>query len=574
MKGLHAPLRVAAKLSALVVIACAPHLGRAQETPPPENEETVQAGKIIYEMRCAACHGLEGDGQGLAAPHMLPQPRDFTDIVYKLRSTASGERPLEIDLFRTVSQGVPGTPMTSWQEILSERQRWQVVHYIKTFAAEDWAEELPEDVVIKLPDWEGVGGVARDTAKRGDDRTLARGKKLYEVLKCGECHGDGGKGNGPSAKTVQDEFGNPMWPADLTRPDLFRGGSGIQDIARAFITGLGTTPMPSYDDYFTLFSESEDLPEDQVILHVPRDTNALALAHYVLSLGANQSPKRQRREEQQILASYTDGEIPDDPDSPEWDKTQGVIMKLSAQLTVAPRWQFANVDRLLVDALYNDEELGILIQWDDRTEDREHEEDDYKFEARSKSVALPTRNDLAELRQKAFADALSIQFPTGTGEGAKRPFFALGEPEAPVESWRWQASPLVRALANQPAGRDGERFTAKGFHLPPENVEELFTNAKYDDGRWKVVFKVAIAEDKRFTPGQYLPIAFAAWDGSNGESGTRCSISSWYWFLLKPRGSAAPYAYALLAFVMIGLGEFLLIKRLRENQQDPAMQII
>ena len=533
------------------VIACAAHGARAQQTPPPENAEAVQAGKVIYEMRCAACHGLEGDGEGLAAPHMLPQPRDFTDIIYKLRSTATGERPLETDLFRTVSQGIPGTSMTSWQEILSEQQRWEVVYYIKTFAAEDWAEELPEDAIIALPDSQGVA----------DEPTLARGRKLYEILKCDECHGDGGKGNGPSAKTVQDEFGNPMWPADLTRPDLFRGGSGIRDIARAFLTGLGTTPMPSYDDYFTLFSENEDPPKDQEILHVPRDDNALALAHYVMSLGSEEKP---RREEQQILASYTDGEIPGDPDSPEWDKTQGVIMKLSAQLTVPPRWQFANVDRLLVDALYNDKEFGILVQWDDRTEDREHTEDVAPSEPpapaqgsfQSRSVVFPTRFDLAKLRPTAFADALSIQFPAATYEGAKRPFFAMGEPEAPVESWRFRAD------------RDGERFTAKGFHLPPENVEKLFTNAKYNDGRWKVVFKIPIAEDARFTPGRYLPIAFAAWDGANGESGTRCAISSWYWLLLKPQRRTAPYLYGLLAFVATVIGEFLVIKKLRENSRD------
>ncbi len=539
------------------LVAVVPLLEAARGDRTPENEENVQAGKAIYQTRCAGCHGEEGDGNGLAAPYCSPPPRDFTDIVYKLRSTATGERPLEFDLFRTVSEGIPGTPMTSWREILSEQQRWQVVHYIKTFAAEDWAEELPADAIIKLPESEGVA----------DDTTLARGKKLYEVLKCGECHGDGGKGNGPSAKTVQDEFGNPMWPADLTRPDLFRGGSGIRNIARAFITGLGTTPMPSYDDYFTLFGESDDLPEDQEILHVSGEDNALALAHYVVSLGGKEKP---RREEQQILASYTAGEIPGDPDSPVWDETQGVIMKLSAQLTVPPRWQFANVDRLLVDALYNDREFGILVQWDDRTEDREHQEDDYPSEPQasgrgsfpSGSVVFPTRDDLAKLRQKLFADALSIQFPAEIGEGAKRPFFALGEPGAPVESWRFRAD------------RDGERFTAKGFHLPPENVEKLFTNAKYDDGRWKVVFKAPLAEDGGITPGKYVPIAFAAWDGANGESGTRCAISSWYWLLLKPRGSAVPYAYGLLGFIVIGLGEFLLIRRLRETQQDSAVPAI
>ena len=226
-------------------------------------------------------------------------------------------------------------------------------------------------------------------------------------------------------------------------------------------------------------------------------------------------------------------------------------MKLSAQLTVPPRWQFANIDRLLIDALYNDKELGILVQWDDRTEDRRHEGEDYTFEVGSGSVLFPTRDDLAALRQKSFADALSIQFPVETGEGAKRAFFALGAPDRPVESWRFRAD------------RGGDKRTMKGFHAPPEDVESAFTNAKYDDGRWKVVFKIPIAGDARFTPGKHLPIAFAAWDGANGESGTRCAISSWYWFLLKPRGSTTPYVYALLALAMTGLGEFFLIKRLK-----------
>lgn len=515
----------------------------AQQGRPPEDERNVLAGKALYALRCAACHGMEGDGAGPAAPYMFPQPRDFTDIVYKLRSTLSGERPQEIDLFRTISQGIPGTSMTSWQEILSVEERWQVLYYIKTFAAEDWEWELPEEAIVQLP----------DSGTVPDEMALARGKKLYEILKCSECHGDRGKGNGPSSKTVQDEFDNPMWPADLTRPDLFRGGSEVRDIARAFITGLGTTPMPSYVDYFTLFSQKEDLPEDQKILHVPVDDNALALAHYVLSLGAGDKP---RKVQQQLLADYIDGEIPDDPDSPVWDETEGAILQLSAQLTLPPRWQFANVDRLLIDALYNDKELGILVQWDDRTEDRKHGRDDYEIEAGRESIVLPTRADLAALRKKSFADAVSIQFPIEFMPGTRRPFFALGAPETPVESWRFRAD------------RGGEKFTAKGFCTEPEDMEKIFTNARYDDGRWKVVFKIPIEEDARFTPGRYLPIAFAAWDGANGESGTRCAISSWYWLLLKPQRRTAPYLYGLLAFVATVIGEFLVIKKLRENSRD------
>lgn len=518
----------------------------AQEDRPPEDETNLQAGRAIYDARCAACHGIEGDGAGLAAPYLSPPPRDFTGEAYKLRSTVSGAPPLEADLFRTITRGIPGTPMTSWQEILSKEERWQVVYYIKTFTPELFEEEPYEEDLVALPTANVVA----------DEATLARGQKLFETLKCWECHGYGGKGNGPSSRTNMDEFGNPMWPANLTRPDLFRGGSGIQDIARGFITGLDTTPMPSYIDYFNLFATAEDLPEDQEILKAGVEENALALAHYVMSLGREDKP---RAEAQQILVDYIDGPIPDDPDSADWDKTEGVILNLSAQLTLPPRWQFANIDRLLVDALYNETELGILVQWDDRTEDRRHGPDDYAIELRSASVALPTRDDLAALRQMIFADAVSIQFPAEFGGDSPRPFFAMGAPQAPVESWQYRAD------------RGGERFEAHGFYAPPEEVQKFFTNAKYDDGRWKVVFKIPIAGDERFTPGRYLPIAFAAWDGANGESGTRCAISSWYWFLMKPQATATPYLYALAAFAAVVAGQFYLIKTLRASRQESAV---
>ena len=39
-------------------------------------------GKVTYDRWCAGCHGVDGDGTGVAAEYMLPRPRDFTRALY------------------------------------------------------------------------------------------------------------------------------------------------------------------------------------------------------------------------------------------------------------------------------------------------------------------------------------------------------------------------------------------------------------------------------------------------------------------------------------------------------------
>ena len=68
-------------------------------------------GKVIYEKKCALCHGEKGDGNGPSASLLDPRPRDFTKGKYKIRTSASGRLPTDADLFRIISEGMPGTSM-------------------------------------------------------------------------------------------------------------------------------------------------------------------------------------------------------------------------------------------------------------------------------------------------------------------------------------------------------------------------------------------------------------------------------------------------------------------------------
>lgn len=86
-------------------------------------------GRVLFQNHCAACHGPNADGKGLsiaglkdiwgqaAAPADLRQPH--------LRC---GDTPA--DIYRTLATGLNGTPMPSFETVLSPAQRWDIIAYL------------------------------------------------------------------------------------------------------------------------------------------------------------------------------------------------------------------------------------------------------------------------------------------------------------------------------------------------------------------------------------------------------------------------------------------------------------
>ena len=56
-----------------------------------------------------------------------------------------------------------------------------------------------------------------------------------------------------------------------------------------------------------------------------------------------------------------------------------------------------------------------------------------------------------------------------------------------------------------------------------------------------------------FRPGVFMPVAFQAWDGGAGETGTRMSLTSWYYLRLEEpqsnRRFVVPPVVAVLTLV-------------------------
>jgi cytochrome c oxidase cbb3-type subunit 2 len=225
-----------------------------------ETPASVSHGKKVYLRRCIGCHGEKGDGKGDAPSTVLfgvAQPRDFTAAVFKFRMTPTGSLPLDSDLYRTVTAGIRGSAMPPWFN-LSEQDRWDVIHYVKTFSPDFISFPPDAPIVIRRP-------------PKPSPELIARGKQVFEDMKCWECHGRGGKGDGPKSAALKDDFGVAIPPANFTR-GIFKSGSRPEDIFRTFMTGLSGTPMPSFTDSFTS-------PDD-----------GWALTFYVLSLSADGRP--------------------------------------------------------------------------------------------------------------------------------------------------------------------------------------------------------------------------------------------------------------------------------------------
>jgi len=204
----------------------------AQESKIANLTGSAKRGNQLYRRYCIGCHGPRGDGQGENAPWVDPKPRDFTMGLFKCRSTPSGSIPLDSDLFDTIGRGIDTTAMPRWNP-LTRQDRADLVAYVKTFS-QRFQEEQP-DPPVEIPP---------ETPVTAD--SIQRGKEVYKSLKCSECHGEDGHGDGPSVPTLRDSKGNPIVPYDFSSGTRFKCGESDRDLYRIFMTGLDGTPMPAY----------------------------------------------------------------------------------------------------------------------------------------------------------------------------------------------------------------------------------------------------------------------------------------------------------------------------------------
>jgi DMSO reductase family type II enzyme heme b subunit len=493
----------------IVAVAAAAHSAAAAQEP-------AGAGKEMYDRWCAECHGYDGKGDGSAASRMLPRPRDFTPGVYQIRTTASGELPTDEDVFAVIRDGVPGTAMPGWRSKLSDAQMRDLVSYIKTFSRFFEQMGAPEPLEFGSP------------PRGGGEEAVAEGRRFYEEIECWKCHGDAGRGDGPSAPTLQDDLDFPIRATDLSENWNFNGGGSVEAIYRRLRTGLDGTPMPSFSDLL-----AADFMTEEQLWH---------LAQYVRSL----SPERPPHVREAIAAARVEGELPAAPDDSGWADVERFYIPLVGQIIEESRWFAPTVDGVWVQALHNDEELALRLVWHDPSESP-----DRSWLEWQDLVARAMYPPDDSVGVTPLPDRFAVQYPTSIPRGRERPYFLMGDRRRPVYLWQW---------ASQPAGAVEQSASGLGSARAIAGEGSLESQAVWDAGEWRLVLRRAFASPDtsailQFEVGESIPIAFFAWDGSNGESGSRMSVSTWYSIFLERATPATVYISPVLAILLtVGLG--------------------
>jgi mono/diheme cytochrome c family protein len=205
-------------------------------------------GERIFARRCAICHGPDGRGNGPAAPSLIPRPRDLTLGLFKYKSTARTAPPTDADLRRVVTNGLAGSAMPAFGDLLNEAELSSVIGRIKEIAH-----------VQNQPSAIPVPSSPRDT------QSIERGRLLYAQLGCVGCHGSDGRKIG----YLQDAKGYPTLIRDLTAPWTFRGGSEPEQIWMRLTTGLAGSSMPAYADAASAFERWDLVHYLQSIARIP-----------------------------------------------------------------------------------------------------------------------------------------------------------------------------------------------------------------------------------------------------------------------------------------------------------------
>jgi len=219
-------------------------------------------GRQLYYRYCWGCHGFRGDGNGENGPYLNILPRNFVAATFKCRSTPTGTLPLDQDLYNSLVRGLNNSNMPSWITLTSQN-RADLIAFIKTFSPR-WQTEKPGDP-INVP--------AEPTLTL---QSIKHGQELFQKLECWKCHGQEGRGDGPSASTLTDSNDQPIRPYNFAAGSRFKCGVTNSDLYKIFLTGVDGTPMPSFGDVVKP-EEAWDLVHYLRTLQVNKKSPELAL---------------------------------------------------------------------------------------------------------------------------------------------------------------------------------------------------------------------------------------------------------------------------------------------------------
>jgi mono/diheme cytochrome c family protein len=555
-----------AVVGTLAMLAPASLVGARQEPP----------GGALYQKLCSQCHGEQGDGKGIAAPRLMPLPRDFTAGKFKVRTTPSGALPTDADLLKVIRDGMPYTSMPGWSH-LSDGELRELVAAVKSFSSE-FADPARQPTAIAIP-----------KAPKATPESAAKGREVYESIGCAACHGELGRGDGLSAPGLKDDWGKSIRPADLTKRWTFRGGPTREDIYRTFTTGMNGTPMPS-------FAESLS------------DEARWQLVDYLVSLDPRDAPAYSEL----LQVQWSDEELDLERGAELFATAPPAYFSVVGQITEPGRAFHPSANGVTVRAVYNRREIAFQVTWNDMRADERG--------ANAPDLPVPPEEDLGAPAAAApaaggdefwgdaeapaasadefwgdaeapadeaggddfwgeagdaaapaaaggaeFSDAVAIQFPAQLPTGIRKPYFLFGDAQNPVDLWFVDLAVKV-----------ARRYAAAGSAaITPVEGEDVVAAASYDRGEWSVILKRSLKTSSgiSFAESQYVPIAFSLWDGTARERGSKRGLTQWKYLVTMPQKTASPVwpmLRAALAVLAVEVALVAWVRRRRKLQRGEA----
>jgi len=230
--------------------------------------ESVPAnGAKLYEQNCAYCHGIRGDGNGIAP--LTVRARFFGHEKYKFGSTdansptpTNNSMPTDDNLKHLVKRGIPGSAMPSFSQ-LNDDELDAVVKHVRSFTRTGVYSRLYIDAKRKYDEGDDEPNPAKISERlntltqvgkqipipekfpEANDVALANGKRIFTQV-CANCHGAEGKGDGQQVKDPKfvNDDGTRAMPRDLTK-GILKGGDDLAHIYTRIMLGIPGTPMPS-----------------------------------------------------------------------------------------------------------------------------------------------------------------------------------------------------------------------------------------------------------------------------------------------------------------------------------------
>jgi mono/diheme cytochrome c family protein len=553
------------RVAVLLVLAAATASARAA-TPDLGTDAQRAAGKKLYEKFCAQCHGEKGDGEGVAAAHLMPLPRNFTTGKFKIRTTPSGALPTTQDLEHVIRAGMPYSSMPAWTDFSDDEVK-SLAYFVKSFSPDFAKPEFNVDPV-KLPK---APAYSKESAEKG--------RKVYEDTGCISCHGDLGRGDGTSAPSLTDDLGNAIRPADFTQRWTFRGGPTREDIFRTMTTGLNGTPMPAFGDALT-------------------EAERWAITDYVYSLGDGDEPHYANL----VVAHHVDEPVDPAKGAAAFEGAKTARFAVVGQIMEPTREFHPPVVSLRVQAVYDADSVAFCLRWDDMSAESTGmngpalpvpaaEEEgpagagststspaegggDVWGDASAPAAAPAPKaasDDVwgeaapaAATSAGAFSDAVAIQLPLQLPAGARKPYFLFGDDADAVDLWFVD---LAKGSARQYVAKGSSSVTAA-------DATEVTSAAHYDNGEWTVVIKrpLRASSGVAFEPGTFVPVAFSVWDGHSRERGSKRGLTLWYSVYVEPQQAASVAGPMLRAGLSVLALEVLIVffVRRRRAKQLPA----